>query len=356
VNGAASAASAGSAGSADTTPATAPAVIARARELILPALRASVDALDNEQMRLIAAYQLGWCDGDGKPIEAGGGKAIRPTFAILSAEAGGGTAADGVPAAVAVELIHNFSLLHDDIMDGDRERRHRPTGWVVFGEGQTILAGTAMLTVAIETLVADGPAGQRALPCLLRSTQLLISGQSSDLYLEGQDDVNVEDVLQMEAGKTAALLACSASIGALAAGASADIVDGLAEYGHDLGMSFQLVDDVLGVIGDPAVTGKSSSSDVRAGKRSAPVVAALQAGGAASRQLGELLASGPPSSEAEVALATQLIQDAGGVAWASAEAATRLDRAITRLGELGLPPRAAAEMVALGRYIVERDR
>jgi geranylgeranyl diphosphate synthase, type I len=333
----------------------APDVIGRARELVTPALRAVLDQLENEQMRTIAAYQLGWVDAEGRPVEAGGGKAIRPTLAVLSAEAGGGSAADGVPAAVAVELVHNFSLLHDDIMDGDRERRHRPTGWVVFGEGQTILAGTAMLTAAIEALVADGAAGQRALPLLLSSTQLLISGQSRDLALEDRDDATVDEVLQMEAGKTASLLSCSTAIGALAAGAPSAVVDGLAAYGHDLGMSFQLIDDVLGVVGDPAATGKSSSSDVRAGKRSAPIVAALRSGGAAADELAELMA-GPPSTEADVARATELIVAAGGIAWASAEAESRMQRAQATLAGLELPPRAAAELVALGRYIVERDR
>jgi geranylgeranyl diphosphate synthase type I len=331
-------------------------VIARARDLVTPALRAAVDQLENEHMRRIAGYQLGWLEADGRPANSGGGKAIRPTLAVLSAEAGGASADVGVPAAVAVELVHNFSLLHDDIMDRDRERRHRPTGWVVFGEGQTILAGTAMLTAAIETLVADGEAGQRALPRLLSSTQLLISGQSHDLALEGNDQATVEDVLSMEAGKTASLLSCSASIGALAAGASREVVDGLAAFGYDLGMSFQLVDDVLGVVGDPEITGKSSSSDVRAGKRSAPIVAALNAGGDASRRLADLFAEGPPKSEADVELATSLIEDAGGVSWATNEANERLTRAIDRLGSLNLPPRAAAEMVALGRYIVDRDR
>src|SRR5471030_1230732 len=151
-----------------------PAVLARARALVVPALRAAVDRLQGEHMRRIAAYHLGWLDADGRPLpgDGVGGKAIRPTLAVLSAEAGGGSAVDGVPAAVAVELVHNFSLLHDDIMDGDRERRHRPTGWVVFGEGQAILAGTEMLTAAIQQLVNDGAAGQRALPLLLTSTQL----------------------------------------------------------------------------------------------------------------------------------------------------------------------------------------
>ena len=232
-------------------------------------------------MRTICAYHFGWVDADGATgrSRSGSGKAIRPTLAVLSAEAGGGTAADGVAAAVAVELVHNFSLLHDDIMDRDVERRHRPTAWVVFGEGQAILAGNAMLTAAIDVLVRDG-ARRAAAACRAcsQSIQLLISGQSADLALESKASVDLDEVLRMEAGKTAALLACSASIGAIAAGAAPAVVAGLAAYGHELGMAFQLVDDILGITGDAAATGKSSSSDVRAGKRSAPIVAALVSG------------------------------------------------------------------------------
>src|SRR6266536_6361010 len=164
---------------------TAPEAIGRVREPVQQALRAAVETLDDERMRLIASYQLGWCDRDGAPIASGGGKAIRSTLAVVSAEVGRGATADGLPAAVAVELVHNFSLLHDDVMDRDLERRHRPTGWAVFGEGQAILAGNAMLTCAIEALVADGERGARALPAMLAATQRLISGQSDDLYFEG---------------------------------------------------------------------------------------------------------------------------------------------------------------------------
>src|SRR5471030_1957205 len=180
-----------------------PAVLARARALVVPALRAAVDRLQGEHMRRIAAYHLGWLDADGRPLpgDGVGGKAIRPTLAVLSAEAGGGVAADGVPAAVAVELVHNFSLLHDDIMDRDVERRHRATAWVVFGEGQAILAGNAMLTAAVDVLVRDGAAGQRALPSLVAAVQSLIDGQSADLDLGNRHRVDLDEVLAMEAGK-----------------------------------------------------------------------------------------------------------------------------------------------------------
>ena len=186
-----------------------PTAIGRAREVVIPALRTAVAQLE-PRMALVAGYQLDWNDEFGNPIEHGGGKALRPTLAIISAEAAGGTLADGVPPAVAVELVHNFSLLHDDVMDRDLERRHRPTGWVVFGDGQAILAGNAMLTLAFDVLLSHGEAGVRALPCLTEAVHQLISGQSDDLAFEGSAAVDLAACLHMEAGKTGALLACSA--------------------------------------------------------------------------------------------------------------------------------------------------
>ena len=333
---------------------TAPDVLGRVRELIEPALRAAVDGLADERMRLVAGYQLGWNDAAGSPT-AGGGKAIRPALAVLSAEAVLGSPDSGIPGAIAVELVHNFSLLHDDVMDRDLERRHRPTGWVAFGEGQAILAGNALLTAAVEVLVNTGVVGRRSLPCLLQAIQLLISGQSQDLHLEGRAAVSLSEVLQMEAGKTAALLSCASSIGALGAGAPDEIVVGLAGFGADLGVAFQLVDDILGVVGDPARTGKSSSSDVRTGKRSAPIVAALTSPSPAGRDLAALFADGPPASEADVARATELIVDAGGVDWASTQARARLASALDQLAALGLAEPAAGELASVADYIVNRD-
>jgi geranylgeranyl diphosphate synthase type I len=336
-------------------PTTTPAVLSRVRDLVQPALQMAVDGLDDPQMRLIARYQMGWCDADGNPT-SGGGKAIRPALAVLSAEAVIGTPDSGIPGAVAVELVHNFSLLHDDVMDRDVERRHRPTGWVAFGDGQAILAGSALLTLAVEVLAECGLAGRRSMPCLLEATQLLISGQSQDLHLESRDSVDLQEVLDMEAGKTAALLSCASSIGALASGAPTHIVAGLASFGRELGIAFQLVDDILGVVGDPAATGKSSSSDVRAGKRSAPIVAALAGESPAAARLGELINDGPPTAEADVELATELIAEAGGLDWAAQEADARLASALAQLDALELVPAPAAELAAIANYIVTRDR
>jgi geranylgeranyl diphosphate synthase type I len=334
----------------------APAAVRQVRDRVEPALRAAIDRLDDATMRRVAGYHLGWSDAHGTPITGRAGKAIRSTLAMLSAEAGGGAPDAGVPAAVAVELVHNFSLVHDDIMDRDVERRHRPTAWVVFGEGQAILAGHAMLTAAVEVLASDGEAGARALPTLLAAIQSLISGQSADLAIASRADVLLAEVLAMEAGKTAALLSCSASIGAVAVGASPGVVDALAGYGHELGMAFQLVDDILGITGDTAATGKSSSSDIRAGKRSAPIVAALVGGTRASAELARLLADGPPTTEDDVIHAAKLIDEAGGLEWAAREAELRLAAALAHLDAFPLPGRAAADLAAMARYVVERDR
>jgi geranylgeranyl diphosphate synthase, type I len=336
-------------------PRTAPPALARINEIVQPALRAAVSTMSDDRMRLIASYQLGWCDADGRATDAGG-KAIRPALAILSAEAAIGRPECGIPGAVAIELVHNFSLLHDDVMDRDVTRRHRPTGWVAFGEGDAILAGNALLALAVQVLIQTGVEGRRSLPHLMEATQRLISGQSMDIGLENQASVDLHEVLAMEAGKTAALLACASSIGALAAGAPEHMVRGLESFGFEMGMAFQLVDDLLGVVGDPARTGKSSSSDVRAGKRSAPIVAALTSDTSAGRRLAELFADGPIEDDDVVELATSLIDEAGGLAWAAQEADTRLARALDHIAPLDLAEPAATDLAEIATFIVARDR
>jgi geranylgeranyl diphosphate synthase type I len=227
---------------------------------------------------------------------------------------------------------------------------------VAFGEGDAILAGNALLTLAVQVLIQTGVEGRRSLPHLMDATQRLISGQSLDIGLENNPSATVDEVLEMEAGKTAALLACASSIGALAAGAPEHMVRGLESFGFEMGMAFQLVDDILGVVGDPSRTGKSSSSDVRAGKRSAVIVAALASDTAAGRRLGELLANGPLEDEEAVELATSLIDEAGGLAWAAHEADTRLARALEHIAPLDLAEPAAGELAEIASFIVARDR
>jgi geranylgeranyl diphosphate synthase type I len=331
-----------------------PTTLLRARDLVEPALRAAVDRLDPDSSRL-ARYHLGWIDVTGRPA-SGGGKAVRPAFALLSAQAVGAGEHVGVPGAVAVELVHNFSLVHDDLMDGDIERRHRPTVWSLHGAPAAILCGDAMLALATQVLLDVGTVeAVGAARHLADATQQLIRGQFADLAFEDRSHVGVDECLAMAAGKTGALLSCAAAIGAVLAGTDRARVGALSTYGAELGLAFQLVDDLLGIWGDPERTGKPVGSDLRARKKSLPIAWSVANGGSAGTELSEWLATSGPDTDEDVARATALVERAGGRAWAEEEARRRLALGERALECADLEPHARQELAELGRFIVTRE-
>ena len=285
---------------------------------------------------------------------------MRPTLAVLSGEAAGGPAEVALPGAVAVELVHNFSLLHDDLMDGDVERRHRRTVWAIWGAPAAILTGDAMLALAQEVLLeADSPHAAAAARLLASTTRELIRGQVEDLAFERRTDVTLEECLDMAGGKTGSLLSASAAIGAVRAGAPAATVGALRLFGAQVGLAFQLIDDVLGIWGDTAVTGKPVFSDLRSRKKSLPVSYAL-----AAAPGGELAAwltapgtgeAGGTADEAALRRVAGLIEAAGGRDWALAEARRRMVLAEGALDTVDIPEVPRAELVALGRFLVDRQ-
>jgi geranylgeranyl diphosphate synthase type I len=192
-----------------------------------------------------------------------------------------------VVGAVAIELIHNFSLIHDDIIDGDTERRHRSTVWSEFGIGKAIIAGDALATLGHSRCCSTSrrPSACRAAACLVEATQVMIAGQADDMAFESRPSVIVAECLDMERGKTSALLACAVSLGAILAGAPDATVEALAEFGSHLGTAFQAVDDVLGIWGEPARTGKPVGSDLVPAQEDA---AGLHRTGPGRRDLPEL--------------------------------------------------------------------
>ncbi|MGW4033941.1 polyprenyl synthetase family protein [Streptomyces sp. NPDC004838] len=338
------------------------ALLERGRTLSTPVLRAAVDRLA-PPMNTVAAYHFGWIDAEGRPADGDGGKAVRPALALLSAEAAGAGPEAGIPGAVAVELVHNFSLLHDDLMDGDEQRRHRDTVWKVHGPAQAILVGDALFALASEVLLELGTVeAGRATRRLTTASRKLIDGQAQDIAYEHRERVTVEECLEMEGNKTGALLACAVSIGAVLGGADDRVADTLEKYGYHLGLAFQAVDDLLGIWGDPGATGKQTWSDLRQRKKSLPVVAALAAGGPASRRLGELLAADAKStdfdsfSEEEFAARAALIEQAGGREWTSQEARRQHTIAVDALNGIDMPERVRAQLVALADFVVVRKR
>ncbi|MDA8292360.1 MAG: polyprenyl synthetase family protein [Actinomycetota bacterium] len=342
-----------------------PEVLTRARELVAPALRGAIERLSPE-LRPLAAYHLGWVDAKGVPSGGDGGKGVRQALAVLSAEAVGAAGSVGTPGAVAVELVHNFSLIHDDVIDEDSERRHRPTVWALFGIGRAVIVGDALLALAQQVVLdpeaLDGegtPAkardgGARAARCIADATAAMIAGQALDMAFESVPGVDVAGCLAMEAGKTGALLGCAASIGAVLAGAPDSTAQALDTYGVELGLAFQAVDDLLGIWGDPVATGKPAWSDLRQRKKTLPVAAALAAGGPGSEELAEMLAAAQ-LDEPQIARAAQLVEQCGGRSAAREEAGRRLDSALAALERSDLVPSAAVELADVARFVVERD-
>ena len=338
------------------TPVTAvmPEGVALARDLVGPAMESAIARLTPD-VRAVAAYHLGLADAAGNPMRSGSGKALRPALALLSARAAGAPPERGVTAAVAVELVHNFSLLHDDIMDNDTERRHRPTAWTVFGVGAAILAGDGLLALAQDLLLEDDTLkGAWAARCLSAAVLRLIGGQGADLAFEKRDDVTLAECLDMAGDKTAALMACACSIGAVHLGAPPTLAMALAGFGAHVGLAFQLTDDLLGIWGAPEVTGKPVRADLRARKKSLPVVAALNSGQPEAAELRALLTSPEALTEDDLVRAADLVVAAGGKDWAESEADAQLAAANASLASIDLAADVRAELTAIAEFITAR--
>ncbi|HTV11443.1 MAG TPA: polyprenyl synthetase family protein [Acidimicrobiales bacterium] len=339
------------------TPTTAVAqVLDRARELTQPLMREAVGRL-TPSIRNVVSYHLGWTGPDGVATDGKGGKGIRPALSVLSAEAAWSGPEVGAPGGVAIELVHNFSLIHDDLMDGDLERRHRPTVWALWGTGTAVLAGDALSNLANEVLLSTAnPAAPAASLALGEAVAEMIAGQADDLAFEKRPVVSIEECMAMSTAKTGALLGCAASIGAILAGAPPATVRALRDFGRHLGVAFQAVDDLLGIWGDPATTGKPAGNDIRQRKKSMPIVAALTAGDDEAQELSTILFG--PSEELgsdEVARATWLVEASGGREWTAARAKAHLDAALGSLERARLsavPRRALADLAV---YVVERE-
>ncbi|MFC7842600.1 polyprenyl synthetase family protein [Streptomyces sp. NPDC057382] len=329
----------------------APGILRRCRALVRPALVEAVGRM-HPWVAEMAAYSFGWCEVGGAPASAPGGKGVRQALAVLGAEAAGADGRDGVAAAVAVELVHAFSLLHDDIMDADAHRRRRPAVWKAYGTGPAVLAGDALFALAVETLaVQPGAAGGvRALSAALGD---LVRGQADDLLFTGRpwtgpDRVRPHEYRMMAERKTGALLGCAAALGAVLGGADPATAAALDRAGRHLGVAFQIADDVLGIWGDPDVTGKPVHGDLRERKKTYPVLAAL-----GSPQGGRIAALLEAGGEPEAAAA--LIEEAGGRTAALAEARRHVAAVERALAGAPLAAGAAGDLRTLLGHMVRRD-
>jgi geranylgeranyl diphosphate synthase type I len=318
------------------------------------ALRAALADGPPELIR-VSRYVMGWDDADGQPITTGG-KRIRPALALHAATLFGAQADVAMPGAVAVELIHNFSLVHDEVQDHDAERHHRPTVWALHGEGQAINAGDFLITRAIASLVdADVPAerSMAALRILNDAMARMIAGQWADISFESRHDVTTAEYLEMVRGKTGALLGAPLAIGATLAGASPEQAAALGEWGEAVGLAFQVHDDYLGIWGDPNITGKSNTGDIARRKKTLPIVYGLSSSAANVIRYAYAL---PELSEADIQRVVTGLEGAGS-AKVTRDQAQRLAAAADQLLEsFELPEASRQELRSIGAYLIDRDR
>jgi geranylgeranyl diphosphate synthase type I len=315
-------------------------ILSRAKTLVAPGLEATIKRLGAELSPAVEHHLLV------------GGKYVRACLALLSSRAAGADEETGLVGALAIELIHNFSLIHDDIIDGDLERRHHPTVWAAFGAGPAIIAGDALSTLAFQLLLEEPNAGRvAAARSQADATQAMIIGQAQDIASEQKLSLTLEECLAMEAGKTGALLACAASIGAQLAGANDDVVEALSDYGTHLGVAFQAVDDMLGVWGESAVTGKPVGNDLRLRKKTLPISIANSKGfDIFSEPIDREL------TDADVAEAMVFLEECGARYETMELAEHELAAALEALERVPLADEPRNELATIARYVVERDQ
>ena len=319
---------------------------------IAQALPAGGGALDEMQR-----YALGWTD-EGLPSL---GKCLRPSLCLLACESLGGDLDQAVPVAVAIEMIHNFSLIHDDIEDGDETRHHRPTLWRAYGRDPAIAAGIVLWTTAYQTLER---ARQRGLSAgrLLEVRRVIndaclemIEGQHLDLSYELRTDVSLSEYINMIAFKTGALLGASLQMGAIIAGADAEEAQRFGLFGQQLGLSFQIRDDILGIWGEGSVTGKPVGADIARKKKTLPIVQAFQQVLGPDRDLLRDVYSSAVVADEDVDAVLAVLQRWNCRYFAQGLAEDYRSRAMAALSQTRIPASARYRFDELTAFILERD-
>ena len=303
-------------------------------------------------------YHLGWADEDFQSQTYSSGKRLRPILCLLACSEAGGEPAQALPAAAGIELLHNFSLIHDDIEDRDEIRRHRPTVWTVWGMPQAINVGDGMYTLAFlafHRLSARGVRPEIALAALTIFTETclaLTEGQYLDMSFETRTHVTVAEYLRMIQGKTAALVGASVAIGALIGGADASQGTDLMQFGQATGLAFQIQDDILGIWGDSEVTGKAAGNDILRRKKSLPLLYALNHP-VVGEQLQDLFAD--DISPDQLPVITSLLEQAGTREFAATEMRKQHELGVEALHSALGDRAASSPLMALSDSLLHRS-
>jgi len=314
---------------------------------------ARVNGYGLEDLHAMMAYHMGW-QGEGAGPQATG-KRIRPMIVLITTQAAGGEWQAALPAATAVELIHNFSLIHDDIEDKSPLRRGRSTLWTQWGIPLAINTGDAMFTLAhlamLDLEQSSRPRITLGAVSILQNTCLhLTQGQHLDISYENERSLPIEAYWPMVSGKTAALLSACTEIGALVADVDEVRRDAYQRFGRDLGLAFQALDDILGIWGDAAKIGKSNASDLLAGKKSLPVLYGL----AQNRAFAQRWMAGPIQPDEVPGLAEQL-ESEGARDYTQGEANRLTDAALSALDQARPQGEAGTALIQLANQLLQRE-
>lgn len=307
-------------------------------------------------------YHMGWESPEGAPSESAAGKGLRPALCLFTCEAVGGDVEDALPAAVALELIHNFSLIHDDIQDQDVERHGRGTVWSIWGKPSGVVAGNSMRTVADATLhqLGRSRASKAAVvevgQTLTGRCLELVEGQRMDLSFEARLDVDPHEYLDMVSRKTGALVEAAMYMGALLGGAKAARVARLARCGRLLGLTFQARDDVLGIWGDPALMGKATGADIRRRKKSLPILFGLsRARGGERERLMQVYSSDEEMGEEAVVDVMSILDRVSAQAYAQSVAEEKGALAMEEARAAGISKEALRRLQVIAHFFAHRD-
>ena len=307
-------------------------------------------------------YHMGWVNAEGESSlsPSSQGKALRPTLCLFVCEALSGEWSHALPAAAALELIHNFSLIHDDIQDGDVERRHRPTVWALWGQPQALIAGNAMRCLAdyaaleITQREVSQDKALRASWLLTQGYLDMTKGQCLDLAFENSMDIGISDYLTMISCKTGALIRCGMEMGALVGSEDEQAIRAFAGCGSLLGLAFQIKDDALGIWGDEAATGKAVGNDIRRKKKSFPIVYALESAGKAARQRLTEVYSKSSLEDGDVDDVLTVLEEINAAAYAQNAMNSKADLALQKVSQVPMEPWARAELEELIEFLAAR--
>jgi geranylgeranyl diphosphate synthase type I len=302
------------------------------------------------------SYHLGWVDERFAPTQQEAGKRLRPLLCLLACEACGGDWRKAVPAAAAIELLHNFSLIHDDIEDNSPQRRHRPTVWSLWGQAQAINVGDGLFAIsrlALQRLADRGTSPQKivvAFRIVDQTCLYLTEGQYLDLAFEKEEGVTVDTYLEMIGMKTGALMSCATQLGALLGTDDERLIESYGAFGYELGLLFQIVDDMLGIWGAGEATGKGVGEDIVSKKKSLPVIYALQR----SDELRRIYRD-ERMDEHQQQVVMQLLEGLSVREYTREMAVKHLRLAVHTLADTGIQNRAHEDLRKIAHFLLDRQ-